>query len=291
MSRRLPAATALALGSVLAAAVGVAAPASAASGGAVPVHDPNIDGTLTFCNEAGQPVTSGSLTATPFAWKTLSSSPAPEVYRSDTGRATLLAYQPLKFVDPGDWSGSQLTGSSTFTNPDHPVAATGSDSPLLNFVQAYPPHWKGLVELRMIFTGVNLPNHITPYPAAVVRVGHGRWTMVSGGGTSCSDGNGVSDETKLLPPKKLRSHPVVLAGSPTPKPTSSRTSSHSSSSGSGPGASIAADHSDPPSTTNTADSSSVGAGTKAGIGLGVLALLGLIAGGVAWRRRSSVSSR
>lgn len=270
------------------AAMTVAAPFAAAATAAAPFKDANVVGSLTFCSRTGQPITSGSLNTMPFAWKTVSSSPAPALYRGATGRATLAAYQPLKYVDPGDWSGGQLTGSSSFTNSGHPVVqATNGDSPLLGFVQSYPPHWQGLVEIRMIFSGNNLPQHIAPYPAAVVRVSGSSWTLVSGGGSSCSASKGVSDETKLLPKKRL-AHPRVLvpAGSSSNAATKAGNSSAKSSgasSTSGSSRSSSADGSANLAAESTPTGTSTG--TKTGVALAVIGLTALAATAIFWWRR------
>ena len=94
----------------------------------------------------------------PFAWKAISSVNPPAGYGGAGGRVALWAYQPIQYVDPGDWSGSLLTGGSAFSNPDHPVVqATNADQPLLGFTQAYPEHWDGLLEIRMMYTAKDKP--------------------------------------------------------------------------------------------------------------------------------------
>ena len=108
--RAYPLRHAIAIAAAALGALAVNAPAAAASGLAGPLSDSNIDGTLTFCNSAGQPVTSGSLDTRPFAWKTISSSPAPKGFTGRNARATLDVYQPIQFEDPGDWSGSNSPG-------------------------------------------------------------------------------------------------------------------------------------------------------------------------------------
>lgn len=272
------------------AALSVAVPSAAASSSALPFHDANARGTLTFCNRANQPMTSGSLDTAPFAWKTVASAPAPAGYRHSDARATLYAYQPIQYVDPGDWSGGQLTGSSSFSNVESPVVqATNVDAALLGFTQAYPLHWDGLVEIRVYYTAFNKPPYSTYYPAAVLKVTGSRWTLVSGGGSSCTAGTGVSDESTLLPKRVLKKkHTVVPAGSPTPGQGQSSSpgggSSTAPASSNGGGKTTAAGQS-----SNAADSSGLGSGAKAGIGLGVVALLGLGALGFMWWRRRPVS--
>ncbi len=272
------------------AALSVAVPSAAASSSALPFHDANARGTLTFCNRANQPMTSGSLDTVPFAWKTISSAAAPTRYRGSDARATLAAYQPLQFVDPGDWSGSQLTGSSSFTSSAHPVAqATNGDPPLLNFVQAYPPHWRGLVEVRMLFSGVDLPQHISPYPAAVLSVKGNTWTLLSGGGGSCSEGSGVSDESVLLPKKKIdKQEKVVPAGETSSASPSASTPGSGSTQSAAPGSSSG--HASDSASATGATSGGLASGAKAAIGLAVIAVIAVIGSLTLWWRRRSARS-
>src|SRR5271166_6260284 len=79
--------------------------AAHASSAGVPFNDEYANGTLTLCNRDNQPVTAGSLLDIPFVWSAVSSTPAPQGYT----RAYLAVYQPIQYVDPGDWSGYQLT--------------------------------------------------------------------------------------------------------------------------------------------------------------------------------------
>ncbi len=276
-----------ALATLTLAAMSAAAPVASASGSGVPFNDTSIHGTLTFCSRSGVAMTSGSLFTAPFAWKTVSSTPAPRGYRNTTARATLYAYQPIQFVDPGDWSGQQLTGASSFTNAAHPVVqATNLDSALLGFSNAYPAHWDGTVELRMYYTAFNRGVHSQSYPAAVLRIKGSTWTMLSGGGSSCNAGSGVSDETKLLPKKKLKKeHSAVPVGSATPVAATSSSAANGSSSKSSGGSTNGAAKT---GASTASDSSGLSSGAKGGIGLGIVAVLTI--GGTAamwWRRRVS----
>ncbi len=268
-------------------ALSAAAPlASASTSFKVPFTDEYADGLLTFCNKSNQPVTSGSIDTVPFSWKTVSSAEPPGGYRNGHARVTLYAYQPIEFIDPGDWSGSQLTAASLFTNPDHPVVqATGADNPLLYFIQAYPPHWDGLVEIRMMYSAVNAPQLQTPYAMAVVRITGDTWTLVEGGSTPCDAGQGRSVETIMLPEKDLKQQSVVPA-------TKSHGSGASSSAGPAAG-SVGSGSGQGGSGRLAADTSSVGglsAGALAGIGVGVLAVIwGAILAIGRWRRRAASS--
>lgn len=203
------------------------APAAAANAPGVPFTDPAARGLLTLCNQQGQAMTSGSLTAQPFVWRAVSSVPAPAGYTSAVGRTALAAYQPIQYENPLDWSGELLTGSSSYSKAATPLEqSTAADQPLLGFTQAYPARWDGLEEVRMLFTGTNKPVAST-YPIAVIRINGTTWSLVEGGHSSCThSGTGVSNETLLLPKKTLH-------GQSSPVADSSSTASGAGSNGTG----------------------------------------------------------
>jgi hypothetical protein len=285
--------TALVLGG-LSAAVPFAAASVTTASGKVPFTDPNINGWLTFCGRNDKPVTSGSLETVPFVWKTISSSKAPAGYDGATGRAALYAYQPIQYVDPGDWSGAILTAGSAFSNPAHPVAqATNADQPLLGFTQAYPAHWQGLVEIRMLYTASDKPELTTPYAAAVIRVSGGKWTLVQGGDASCSQGQGLSMETVRLSKKKLsKPETVVLAGQ-SPSPGTGGSAGNSGGSAGNPGsAGQSSGGSTAGGATRLAASESpsgINGFALAGIGVGAFALVWVALTLVARYRRRTAS--
>lgn len=215
-------------------AVSAAAMASLALGvpaiaqGALPYTDAHAHGYIGFCDKNKHQITSGTLTDQPFVWTAVSSTSAPSAY--EHGKAVLLAFQPRKEVDPGEWSGRQMTAASSFTNAKHPMSqATNADDPLLFFTQAFPPKWDGLVELRLYFGAPNTPVHQIPYPATSIRVAGDRWSVVSGGAVDCNSGKATSDEVKALPSSALVSPaPLKVAGSkgssgPSPSASSSGT--------------------------------------------------------------------
>jgi hypothetical protein len=298
-ARRARAAVALAaltLGALTLGALPAGVPFAAASvtspGSKVPFTDSNVDGWLTFCNRNDKPITSGSLYTAPFAWKTISSSPPPAGYRDSKARAALAVYQPIQYVNPGDWSGSWLTSTSTFTNPSHPVVqATNIDQALIGFTQAYPPHWDGLVEMRMMFAAIDKAQLQTPYAAAVLRVSGSNWTLVEGGGGSCSQGQGVSTETKTLPKKDL-AKPVTVVAGVHPSASSSRAAGGSSASNGSAGSGKSSGGSGASGTAKLAASDSstgLSGGALAGIGLGALALVWVAIGVISRRRRRATS--
>jgi hypothetical protein len=272
----------------------VLAGAGAASAGTptVPFKDANAVGTLTFCNKANEPITHGSIYTQPFAWKTISSSEAPAGYRGTGSRATLVVYQPIKFVDPGDWTGGQLTGASSFSNPMHPnVQATDVDSPLTGFVHAYPLHWDGLVEVRMIFSAVEQGSYTTTYPAAILRVTGHTWRLVEGGGTPCSAGRGVSNEAETFPQSILtgkKSHSGANAAHPHGKGSASNVSRAGSTSSPQSGSASSSDPATDPASVQAKDAASDSRSTsgtsselKLAIALGVILILVLAISG--WR--------
>lgn len=277
--------TALALGALVSTAP-IASASVTGTGSKVPFHDEYQHGWLTFCNKNNQPVTSGKLATQPFAWKTISSAEPPAGYRSKSARVSLFAFQPIQYIDPGDWSGLNITGASAFTNPDHPVVqATILDSPLLGFTRAYPAHWDHLVEIRMMYSAVEQPQLPTPYAAAVIRVTATTWTLVEGGGSSCSAGKGISNETLLRLTGKGKGKGAT-SGKQTVVPASQS-----------PGASSASGHSSGGSNAGSAArlaaadaSTGLSGGALAGIGLGALALVWVAIMVIARRRRRASTS-
>jgi len=241
------------------------APAVAAS--SVPFNDVNASGYIGLCDKDRHPVTSGSVYDQPFVWTAVSSAPAPKGYAR--GKAVLVAFQPRKDVDPGEWSGRQLTASSTFTNPKHPMSqATYADDPLLFFVQAFPPKWDGLVQLRMYFSAPDTMPHRAPYPATTIRITGDRWTLVSGGTAACAAGKATSIESRSLPKSALASPQPLKVGT------------------SAPGASVVT----PAAALGSGDRASAAGGGADLVTVGLVALpvLGGGAGGlVFWRRRRS----
>ncbi|HEX3335919.1 MAG TPA: hypothetical protein VHS54_05610 [Jatrophihabitans sp.] len=202
-----------------AALAAVALSAGPARADKIPFSDPNATGTIGFCDRSGHEVTSGKIGAAPFAWTAVSSDPAPAGFAAPKGRASLFVYQPIRYVDPGDWSGKQLTAASKFTNTAHPMAqGTVLDPALVDFVSVFPPHWNGIVQLRMFFSAPDSAQHTGAYPAAVVQVKGDNWTLMSGGHPACGAGRSVSVETISLPKsaftvKTPRATPGVTAPS------------------------------------------------------------------------------
>lgn len=260
----------------------LAAPASAAT---VPFSDPNTNGYIGLCDRSGHPVTSGSLDDLPFVWTAVSSTPAPAGY--EHGKATLYAYQPRQHVAPAQWEGRMLTASSSFTNPAHPMAqATNGDSPLLWFVQAYPPQWNGLVQLRMFYSAANSPVDQSPYPATVLQVSGNRWFEISGGSVPCNVGKAVSAETVDLPSSELVSPQTIkVFNSPAGASTSAPSTTQPPASNPQTGAGSSSKSKEAVGLPNSPTSSGgLATGAIVAIVVGAVALIGAV-GTWIWRRR------
>jgi hypothetical protein len=261
-------------------------PAAASS---APFTDEYANGYLTLCNRNEQPVTSGSLLTVPFVWTAVSSTAAPKGYT----RAYLMAYQPLQYVDPGDWSGYQLTDDAAFSNPAHPMAqATNDDAPLEWSVNTFPPHWGGWFELRMYFTSPNLPAFVTPYPVDILHISGNSWSLVDPGPSiSCTIGKAVSRESLLLPRSELSSPQSLIVG-PAPAKSSgslgtgSKTGSASSSDARNSRSAVApaSQHSTSEEASPAATNSSSGI---SGAAIAAIAIaVAIVTGAAAWLVRS-----
>jgi hypothetical protein len=232
----------LAAGGLAAVLLTLAAPvlaaASASAGVTVPYNDPNSSGTIGLCDKNGHSITSGSLADNPFVWTAVSSVAVAQGFGGAQHKAVLAAYLPIQGVPPGYWSGKYLTASSQYTNLSHPMAeGTIADGPLQWFVGAYPPHWDGLVQLRMFLSAYNTGVYNTTYPTTDIRVTGKTWTVVRGGTGSCSVGKAVSAETLRLSTAQIDRIAGVTpsptaTGSATGKSTSQASSSSNASAGS-----------------------------------------------------------
>ena len=224
--------------------------AAAAATTTVPYTDPSAVGSIGLCNQAGQQITSGSISTTPFAWRAVSTQPAQAPYNNAGRTATLLAYLPLQALPAGDWSGEEMTSSSSYTNPANPMAAaTDGDQSLQSFIEAYPPKWDGFVQLRMYLSTANHQAYEAQYPTLNIQVTGDTWQAVGGSPVNCDSGTAVSIETVLLP-----------ASTTTTTSTPSTTTTAASGSGTGKGASVS-------STPGSDADSSPGPGTSGGAAL------------------------
>jgi hypothetical protein len=144
--------------------VGLSGASSATAASAKPPWEPDhhSKGGLLFYNAKGKKVTSGKLTAAPFAAYVQGA----VAVRSGDTTATLLAYLPKKGQVPGDFTGEQLTTSDRYPNSKAPsalrksglplVSLTKNDETLGEFFADFPNPAKsgnaytGLYELRLI---------------------------------------------------------------------------------------------------------------------------------------------
>lgn len=177
--------------------VAMGAPAGASG---APYTDPNSTGYIGLCDQAGDQITSGNVNTVPFAWRAVSSVPAPVPYNDATRTAILFAYQPIENVPSAEWSGEELTSSSRYSNPKVPMAAaTNGDDSMADFVSDFPTKWDGFVQLRMYFGAANQQPYNLNYPTLDIQVTGDTWQAVDGGPVDCGAGTSISIETILLP--------------------------------------------------------------------------------------------
>jgi hypothetical protein len=219
-------------------------PASAAA--APPYTDPSAVGSIGFCDSSNHPVTSGLVSAAPFVWKSLTSSPAPKGYNVAGSTATLYAFQPRPGVAPADWSGEQLTGTAIYTNPAHPtVQSTIGDRPLADFVGAFPLKWSGYVQLRIYLGAPFSSPYRKTYAATDIQVTGNQWHVVRGNTVACNLGTAVSTETDTL-----RAASITSEAAPVPSGSAGAHASGAATAGAGAGSTASR------STNSLADGSS-----------------------------------
>jgi len=192
-----------------------------AQAASVPYTDAHSKGSIGFCDANGHEVTSGKITDRPFAPFVVSGFRPPAPYDQPGATTWLIAYQPRKGVDPGNWSGFQLTASSTYTVPAYPKAEVlPQDRTLSQAVNSYPPQWDGLLQLRMYFKANNEPVASGEYPSADVRISGDQWTLVRGGGVSCTKSGEAQSVARSLIPDKLTTTPGIAASDGPPATSS-----------------------------------------------------------------------
>jgi len=252
----------------------------------VPYSDPAAVGYIGLCNQQGQQVTSGSISAAPFAWRAVSSAPAQAQYDGASRTAILMAYQPIQGLAPGDWSGDQLTSSSRYSSPANPiVAATAADWSLAQFLTEFKPEWDGLLQLRIYLGADNKPAYSLHYPALDIQVTGDTWQAVDGGPVNCASGSAESIESILLPASQLQppgsqsaSHPQSGATPTTtaPRPGLGGTSAASAGDPSGPNRAVPASAAHVPAVSATSGSATAVSALAAVLVLLALAALGFV---------------
>lgn len=189
-----------------------------------PFEDPQAKGYIGFCDQAGNPVTSGSIKSKPFVWLAVSSSSTPAGYTGHGQSATLMAYQPQEGVLAANWTGDQMTAASYYTNMDHPmVEAAGDNSSLADYLQDLPLKWEGLIEVRMYFGLPAVGVYTNTYPATFIQVSGDTWNVVHGGNVTCTDGYALSGEGNAVPP--------VAGATTSPAPSSAATAAPAATNG------------------------------------------------------------
>lgn len=255
----------------------------------VPFADPDAQGYLGFCDINNKPITSGPLDVHPFVAKVVSSLAAPDAYGPEKGgKATLYAFQPREQLDPGEWSNAQMTGSSRYTNKQHPMSeGTILDFSMGDMVMSYPPKWDNLLQLRLMLTAPDTPMLTQPYAASVIRIVGDRWEMVNPQTLPCDAGTARSFERDQLPASTFVPTPSAStnesgtrsgrasAGATRPAAASSRATPSASASSPAAGVSV--------STAPAAARVSSGVGSAAWVA-GAIVAIAIAAGGLWWSR-------
>jgi hypothetical protein len=253
------------------AAVAVVVPSTVAvAKSTVPYTDPRSTGSIALCNAAGQNITHGSVYDKPFAYRAVSSVPAPTQDQIQGRKATLYAFQPRKGVDSSQWNGENLTASSAYTNPLVPMAeGSKRDHALSDYLDTYPLAWGNFVQLRLIMSAPNASTDTSSYPTATIEVTGLTWTLLDPTQLSCNSGS-ASTSLDLLPPND----PIGLES---PEPLYKLT----------PGVVVIGT---PPANLLVTSASSRGGGPSgSAVGVAAAAVGGLFAigGGAFWWRRRS----
>jgi hypothetical protein len=263
-----------------------AQPSVAAS---VPYVDPNAVGSIGLCDQTGQPLTHGSIDDKPFIWKAVDETAAKAPYNVTGASATLYAYQPREGVDPREWSGSQLSAASKFSDPTHPTAAmTGLDGALSRFLTGYPAQWDGLVQLRIYLGAPGEPIYSLTYDSADIKVNGQTWSVVKASSVSCGSGSAVSLEQILATNPAAAaslSAKSIESAQPTPKTAgaSGKTASNSTASAGQQGAVVSqaavsgggSAPADSASTSSGTGAASASGGGSGGISTPLLVLIGI----------------
>jgi hypothetical protein len=246
-----------------------------------PWTDSNAKGYIGFCDSANNQIYTGSINSYPFVAKAVSSTPAPTGYGAKVGRVTLYAYQPIQFVDPGNWSGKQLTGASVFSNTAVPMTiGLSGDASLVNFSAAYPLHWNGYAQLRMYYTAPGQQPYSSTYPAVAVQVTGTTWTQVGGGKVNCAAGEAESDEAAV----KVANVPQHQGGQTAVSGTAAPTGGSAGSSGSSAGSTAGGASTSLSPVADTKANSSGGPGAGLTIGIAIV-VVGVAAGIFVFLRR------
>ncbi len=260
---------------------------------AAPYSDSAATGSIGLCDQSGKQITSGSTDTTPFAWRAVSTQPAPSPYDNGGRTATLYAFQPRQGLAPGEWSGQQLTSSSRYSNPANPMAAaTAGDESLADFLGDFPTKWDGFVQLRIYLATANEPAETLHYPSLNIQVTGTTWHAIGGSPVNCESGTSVSLESIVLPPSSITAGTGASTGTPAPTGSASGAGARASgSSGSTARSKNAGSGSNPASTGPSVRHLSAAAAasrTRAAGGDSTALIAGLVAGGLVLLASGSV---
>jgi hypothetical protein len=146
----------------------------------VPYTDSQSVGEMALYRN-GQPVTSGKITDRPFVDYAVSTVRAPAPYDKPGRKAALMAFQAQKGIEPAGWQGDFMTGSTPYSDPNHPTATAQSDDiSLANFMAELPVQWDGFIQLRLYLGAPNEPPMSTHYVTADIQVSGQNWKLVRG---------------------------------------------------------------------------------------------------------------
>jgi membrane protein implicated in regulation of membrane protease activity len=228
---RLVASTSLALAAM------IAASGTATAAVVVPYTDANATGGITLCGGQGHAVTSGRIDAS-LAATAVGGSAAVAPYNANFRSAILVAYQPRKGIDPGNWSGQSMTGLSQYTNPKNPmVEILPRDYTLQGFLTAYSAQWDGLLQLRIYLKAPNQSTKNDTYAATTLKVTGSTWQQVgAAAGDVCKTGTARSIARILGLPTAAPSTRPSGSGSTAPPGASSSSRPGASASSSTPSA-------------------------------------------------------
>lgn len=280
---------ALILGGVLGGLFGGASGEAAS----VPYTDPYANGVIGLCDHNNQPITHGNVNDHPLAWLAVSSSPAPAGFTGYGMSATLYAYQVRQGVDPGYFTGDQITAASYYTNIAHPMVAASADgSSVADVIKQLPLQWDGLIELRMYFGAPGVGIHNDTYPETDIQITGDTWTVVRGGTVSCTAGFAVSAVDGGPPSSTATASPGPAPGAaaagasqsaetrPSPQSTGAGAKAGATSTANGPASGGGGgSNADDQVAVNRAAGAGGASGTAALIVV-LIALLGLAGGGV-----------
>jgi hypothetical protein len=279
----------LRLGAALAAGATVALVGAFPASAGVPV-DPNAKGYIGLCDQSGHNVTSGSLSQHPFVWKAVASVPAPAAVQGRGQNAVLAAYQLRPGVDPGEWSGDFLTGTSFYYNSKLPaVVGTTQDNSMAVITAEFPPMENGEYELRMFFASIDGGQYTVTYPATYIQVTGNTWKVLTGGQVDCGAATAKSQGVLMgnVAPAATRAPQATTTTQPGSGGSSSKpggNSSHGGATSSAGGQTVDGQ----PAATSTASHDS--SGTALLWTAVVVAVVGVAGGLIAWRRRNRIPS-